>query len=213
MAKLEKSDNTKWWQRLEQLKWLYIANENAKSRVTLENSLAVSYKAKHTQTQWPSQLPPRYLPKRNENTYLHIKYMSVNSGFLQSHTKKENRKTGNHLNLFHLINGWTNDSHTVKYYRDFPDGSVVKNLPAVQETDACSVPGWGRFPWGGHGNPLQYYCLENPKDWGAWQATVHKVAKRRTRLKQLSTHAYKILQNNKKYELLNNMQQYGWISK
>ena len=42
--------------------------------------------------------------------------------------------------------------------------------------DAGSIPGWGRSPGGGHGNPLQYSCLENPMDRGAWQATIHGVA-------------------------------------
>ena len=52
----------------------------------------------------------------------------------------------------------------------------VKNLPAVQETgNAGSIPGSGRSPGGGHGSPLQYSCLENPR--GAWRATVHRVAK------------------------------------
>ena len=41
----------------------------------------------------------------------------------------------------------------------------------------CSIPGWGRFPGVGNGNPLQYSCLENSTDRGAWQATVHEVAK------------------------------------
>ena len=41
-------------------------------------------------------------------------------------------------------------------------------------------PGWGRSPGGGHGNPLQYSCLENPMDRGAWWATVHGVATNRT---------------------------------
>ena len=56
---------------------------------------------------------------------------------------------------------------------------VVKKLPADVEDliDGASIPGWGRFPGGGDGNPLQYSCLENPKDRGAWQATVHWVAK------------------------------------
>ena len=39
------------------------------------------------------------------------------------------------------------------------------------------IPGWGRSPGGGHGNPLQYSCLENPMGRGAWQATVHGVAR------------------------------------
>ena len=43
--------------------------------------------------------------------------------------------------------------------------------------DEGLIPGLGRSPGGGHGNPLQYSCLENPMERGAWQATVHRVAK------------------------------------
>ena len=50
------------------------------------------------------------------------------------------------------------------------------------------VPGSGRSPGGGHGNPLQYSCLENPMDRGAWQATVHGVTKSQTQLKLISMH-------------------------
>ena len=51
------------------------------------------------------------------------------------------------------------------------------------------IPGSGRFPGGGPGNPLQYSCLENPMDRGVWQVAVHGVAKSLTPLKWLSTHA------------------------
>ena len=51
---------------------------------------------------------------------------------------------------------------------------MVKNLPAMLEG---SIPGLGRSPGGGHGNPLQYSCLENSMDKGAWRATVHGVAR------------------------------------
>ena len=56
---------------------------------------------------------------------------------------------------------------------------VVKNLPidAGDIRDVGSIPGSGRSPGGGHGNPPQYSCLENPMDRGAWQATVHEVAR------------------------------------
>ena len=72
----------------------------------------------------------------------------------------------------------------------------VKNLPAMQEMqeNVGSMPGLGRSPGGGHGNPLQYSCLENPMDRGAWQAAVHRVAQSWTRQKLLSTHAQAILQ-------------------
>ena len=53
---------------------------------------------------------------------------------------------------------------------------MVKDLPANAE-DAGSIPGMGRCPGGGNGNPTQYSCLENPMDSGAWWATVHRVAK------------------------------------
>ena len=68
----------------------------------------------------------------------------------------------------------------------------VKNLPvnAGDIRDLGSIPGLGRSPGGGHGNPLQYSCLENPMDRGAWRATVHGVAKSWTRLKGLSIHNY-----------------------
>ena len=58
----------------------------------------------------------------------------------------------------------------------FPAGSVVKNLPEIQET-ACnvgnvsSIPGSGKFPREGNGIPLQYSCLANPMDSGVWWAT------------------------------------------
>ena len=52
--------------------------------------------------------------------------------------------------------------------------------------DVGSIPGSGRSPGGGHGNPLQYSCLENPMGRGAWWAAVHGVTKNRTRLKRLS---------------------------
>ena len=53
-----------------------------------------------------------------------------------------------------------------------------------------SIPGSGRSPKGGHGNPLQYSCLENPMDRVAWQAAVHRIAKSQIQLKQLSMHAH-----------------------
>ena len=54
--------------------------------------------------------------------------------------------------------------------------------------DVSLTPGLGRCPGAGHDNPLQYSCLVNPMDRGAWWATVHKAAKSRTRLKPLNMH-------------------------
>ena len=66
---------------------------------------------------------------------------------------------------------------------------MVKNLPANAGDTGNEglIPGLGKSPGEGNGNPLQYSCLENTMDRGAWQATVHGVKKSRTRL---STHAF-----------------------
>ena len=64
---------------------------------------------------------------------------------------------------------------------------MVKNPPA-NIGDAGSIPGSGRSPGGGNGNPLQYSCLENPTDRGVWQIIVHGVAKELDRTELMSTH-------------------------
>ena len=63
---------------------------------------------------------------------------------------------------------------------------VLKNPPA-NAGDTDLMPGLGRSPGEGHGNPLQYSCLDNLMDRRTWQAIVHRIAKSRTRLKGLST--------------------------
>ena len=63
---------------------------------------------------------------------------------------------------------------------------MVKSLPA-NAGDPGSIPGSGRPPGGGHGNPLQYSCLENPMDGGAWWATVHGVTESQTQLSDSHT--------------------------
>ena len=85
----------------------------------------------------------------------------------------------------------------------FPDGTVVKNLPTNTEDarDMSLIPGSGRSPGKGNGNPLQYSCLENPMDGVAWSATVHRVANSRTQLIDFtSLHRCSIK------EVVNNMQ-------
>ena len=67
----------------------------------------------------------------------------------------------------------------------FRGGPVVKNAPA-NIGDVGSIPGSGRSPGVGNGNPLQNSCLENPMDKGAWQATAHGVTKSQIQLKQLT---------------------------
>ena len=93
---------------------------------------------------------------------------------------------------------WVCSSHCSLFGGDsctslgFPGGTRGKELPtnAGNVGDSGLVPGWGRSPGGGQGNPLQCSCLENPMDRGAWWATVHGVAKSWTQLKRLNTHTY-----------------------
>ena len=73
-----------------------------------------------------------------------------------------------------------------KDYCGFLGGSEVK-ASACNAGDLGSIPGSGRSPGEGNGNPLQYSCLENPMDVGAWWATVHGVAKSRIRLSDFTS--------------------------
>ena len=64
------------------------------------------------------------------------------------------------------------------------DGKYVflNSIAAANAVDVVSIPGLGRSPGGGNGNPLQYSCLENPMDRGAWLAILQGIAKSQTRL-------------------------------
>ena len=93
---------------------------------------------------------------------------------------------------FKKINWYTHThthTHTHTYWLiyvlGFPNGSVVKNLP-VNAGDTGSIPRSGRYTGEQNGNPLQYSCLGNPMDKGAWQAVVHGVTKSQTRLIDLA---------------------------
>ena len=74
------------------------------------------------------------------------------------------------------IIGLKDKIHNIK---DFPGGLVVMN-PRVNTGDVDLIPGWGRSPVEGNGNSVQYSCLGNPTNRGAWQATAHRLAKRWT---------------------------------
>ena len=81
-------------------------------------------------------------------------------------------------------------SNTYPLNKAFQVGLVVKNLPAKagDEREMGLIPGSERSPGTGNGNPLQYFCLENPMERGAWEAIVHRVSKSWTQLRQLSIH-------------------------
>ena len=78
----------------------------------------------------------------------------------------------------------------------FPGGSVSKET-TCNARDVGSIAGLKRSPGGGHGNPLQYSCLENSVDTGAWKATVHRVSKSWTRLERLSMHTCTVERHDK----------------
>ena len=83
-------------------------------------------------------------------------------------------------------------------YLGFPDGSAVKEA-ACDAEDAGKeglIPGWGRSPGGGNGNLLQYSCLENPMDRGAWWSTVCGVTKDSDMTKQLNTYTNALIRIN-----------------
>ena len=71
--------------------------------------------------------------------------------------------------------------HTLDSNMGVPGDSVVENPPA-NSGDSSVIPGLGRSPGEGNGNPLEYFCLGNPTDSRVWQATVYEVAKHRTQL-------------------------------
>ena len=105
----------------------------------------------------------------------------------------------------------------------FPSGSEVK-ASARNAGDPGSIPGSGRSPGEGNGNPLQYSCLENPMDRRAWLARVHGVAKSRTRLSNFMTMTIavtrgllKILQQSEKLQMaphsvLKFIPTVGWVT-
>ena len=80
-----------------------------------------------------------------------------------------------------IARGKISDQYTVLRVHGFPGGPVGEES-ACNAGDTGSVSGSGRSPGEGNGSPLQYSCLENPMDGGAWQATVHGVTKSWTQL-------------------------------
>ena len=85
---------------------------------------------------------------------------------------------------------WIRENHALPWASQL--ALVVKNPPANSGDvkDVAWIPGSRRSPGGGHGNPLQHSCLENPMDRGAWHTTVNRVTKSQMWLMLLSTHAW-----------------------
>ena len=85
------------------------------------------------------------------------------------------------FNHNYFLRGLISEYSWVSTYKGFPGGSDGK-ASAYNVGDQGSIPESGRSPGEGNDNPLQYFCLENPMDGGAWEATVHGVAKSQTQL-------------------------------
>ena len=90
--------------------------------------------------------------------------------------------------------------------KDFPGGSEVK-ASASNAGDLGSIPGSGRSPGEGNSNPLQYSCLENLMDGGAWWATVHGITKSRTPLSDFtfSFTAYMLLSKENRHDKMQSL--------
>ena len=84
---------------------------------------------------------------------------------------------------------WRRNGLQTPVLLDFPGGSDSKES-VCSVGDLSSTTGLGRSPGGGHSNPLQYSCLENPMDRGDWRAIIHRVTKTWSRMKWLTSHAY-----------------------
>ena len=147
-------------------------------------------KIKYRATIWSSSLTPEHIIEKDENSnskrYMHPNVYS--SSIYNSKTWAQ-PKCPSMDNWFQKIKG-------------FPVVKTVKRLLAMRETWVRSL-GREDSPGKGNGNPLQYSCLENPKDRGAWWAAVYRVAQSQTRLKWLSSSS--MMENS-----LKNI--YNWIT-
>ena len=105
-------------------------------------------------------------------------YLSSNKDFLCSSAGKESTCNAGNPSLIPRLKRSPGKGigYPLQYSWAFLVVQTVKNPLSMRETWVQSL-GWEDPPGGGHGNPLQYSCLENPMDRGAWQATVHGVAK------------------------------------
>ena len=92
--------------------------------------------------------------------------------------------------MFFRSNTLTVFLKSIEYQYFLNSGSSEVKASACNAGDLGSIPGSGRSPGEGNGNPLQYSCMENPMDGGAWWATVHGVAKSRTRLNDFTFKCY-----------------------
>ena len=125
----------------------------------------------------PQELTSKYLYKWNENLYMFIQnsYINIHNGFILATAK--NWTNSRCPSTVELIKEWWY-IHIMEY-QGSRGGSDDKES-ACNAGDTHSIPGSGRSPWEENGNSLQYSCLKNSMDRGAWQAIVHGVANSQT---------------------------------
>ena len=135
-------------------------------------------------------------------TYFNTIFVNVQFNLLQlKMLKNMDKEMATHSNFLAWKIPWTEEPgglqsmglQRVRQQLQFPGGSDGK-VSACNAGDPDSIPGSGRSPGEGNGTPLQYSCLENPMDREAWWATVHGVAKSRTRLSDFTfTHEFLLI--------------------
>ena len=157
----------------------------------MENSMEVTQETKHIAAMWSSNPTPGHISRQNCNskTYTHL---YVHSSTICPSTDEQIK------DMVHIYNGMLSHKKRMKWCHlqqhrwIYQVALVAMNSPtnAGDGRDAGLIPGSGRLPGEGHGNPLQYSCLENPMESEIWWAMVHGVAKSWTWLKQLSMHGW-----------------------
>ena len=157
------------------------------SYLTLQITLSTS----HTHMQWPVRGRFRvkqgsfFLKKDSLKLYTQQATQNLDPSLITSNKRRSHSPPPFHSSTFSLLNTTLITPLVFSPY-DFPGGSDGK-ASVYNAGDLGSIPGLGRSPGEGNGNPLQDYCLENPMNRRAWQATVHGVAKSRTQLSDFTS--------------------------
>ena len=168
---------------------------------SVEKSMEILKKFKDTTTIWSSIYTSEYLSEEYRNT--NSKKKMCNLIFITTLSTIAKIWLNVHM---HACTHTHTHTHT---HMGFPGGSVVKSPPA-NPGDSGWIPGSGRSPGGGHGNPFQYSWVGNSRDRRAWQATVHRVTKKLDTTQWLNNNTYRhngifgILLSQKKFAIWDN---------
>ena len=187
MARIQKADTTQRWWGCEAAETNSPMAVKQNGTASLEGSSAVTHKSKHTLTirvcsvtrSWPTLCDPMdcRLPGSSVHGIFQARVLEwVAIAF--SETIMSWCQPGDTFNV--LVCGGRGKSHWLFFIKGIPCWLSSKNLPA-KASDMGSIPGSGRSPWKGNGNPLQYSCMGNSMN-RALQATVHGITNSQTQL-------------------------------